>query len=274
MPKINSPTEKDVCDFCGGPALFISVNSKKKRCCEQVTKCPGFINTAKQSRASNGFDLTSHMRKMSKVGNERQQELAKDPLWLKQKSDRISDAVTRRGGHSGSGNPMFGRIQSDESREKMRQAAGLRDNTNIGRYARTDYHRDLSSNRAIRMILNGKWKYSSNTRPERILKDVLTFNGIDFVHQYLIQFKNQSDQKVFRHLYDFKISNTNILIEVDGDYWHSLPQAIARDKVCSQIAISRGFELLRFSEKSLVKDLASVCVTLETVLGTRILHPR
>lgn len=273
MPKIVSPTEEDVCDFCGGPAVFISVNSKKKRCCDRVTQCPGVIAAAKQARASNGFDLSSHMKKMSKAGNERQRELAKDPLWLKRKSDRISDAVIRRGGHSGAGNPMFGRAHSNETREKMRQAAGLRDNTNIGRYVRTDYHRDLISKHAIRMLLNNKWKRSGNTRPERILKDLLAFNGIEFVHQYLIQFKDQTDQKVFRHLYDFKISETNVLIEVDGDYWHSLPQIIARDKVCGQIAMDRGFELLRFTEQSLLTDLDSVCATLGSVLGTHILRP-
>lgn len=46
------------------------------------------------------------------------------------------------------------------------------------------------------------------------IADVLRRNGIEFIHQFYIQY----------HSYDFYIKNTNVLFEVNGDYWHANPK--------------------------------------------------
>ena len=64
-----------------------------------------------------------------------------------------------------------------------------------------------------------------------------------------------------RSFYDFKIQDRNILIEVDGDFWHSNPlkypngpvypvqqESYRKDILKNQIAADNNFELIRFWE--------------------------
>jgi len=53
-----------------------------------------------------------------------------------------------------------------------------------------------------------------DTKPELKMKEILTSLNIPFEHQF----------RLGNHLFDFYILNTNILIEVDGDYWHANPK--------------------------------------------------
>lgn len=53
-----------------------------------------------------------------------------------------------------------------------------------------------------------------SSKPELIVKNILEINSIEFFHQKFIN----------RNSYDFQIKDTNILIEVQGDYWHANPQ--------------------------------------------------
>jgi very-short-patch-repair endonuclease len=58
---------------------------------------------------------------------------------------------------------------------------------------------------------------------------------------------------------DFAIPDYRIAIECDGDYWHSLPQSIARDKRKDKFINGKGWLVLRFTETRLTTDLSS-CV--------------
>lgn len=60
-----------------------------------------------------------------------------------------------------------------------------------------------------------------------------------------------SQYRVENFLYDLYISRWNLLIECDGDYWHSLEKAIERDKLKDECAKRNGFKLLRLKEKTI-----------------------
>lgn len=58
--------------------------------------------------------------------------------------------------------------------------------------------------------------------------------------------------KIENKFYDFKIKN--LLIEFDGEYWHSLLKNIENDKNKDEIAIRNGYKIFRVKEKE-CKDI-------------------
>lgn len=129
MPKLDIVDERIKCEYCNNTARFISVNSKRYRCSEKITQCPGHIQAAKAAREKNisEQDRKAHMKKMSLRGNTKLQKLHEDTEWLEEKSKSISNAAKKRGGHNGKNNPMFGNTHSEETRELMRHRAKERD---------------------------------------------------------------------------------------------------------------------------------------------------
>jgi len=68
-------------------------------------------------------------------------------------------------------------------------------------------------------ITAGKRK-KENTTIEIIFKDFLMFTNIKFEFQYKIYYNNDRNFKK----YDFYLSDYNLLIEINGDYWHRNPK--------------------------------------------------
>ena len=61
---------------------------------------------------------------------------------------------------------------------------------------------------------NKLFNYNGTSNLESIISEALNTLSISYTTQFLLSGK----------LFDFKISNTNILIEVNGDYWHCNPE--------------------------------------------------
>lgn len=99
----------------------------------------------------------------------------------------------------------------------------------------------------------------SSTEPERKVMEILDSLNIPYSTQYELEGK----------LYDFKLKDLNVLIEVDGVYWHGKNklsselnevQSINRinDKLKNKIASRLGYKLIRVwegDESSLAKKL-------------------
>ena len=66
---------------------------------------------------------------------------------------------------------------------------------------------------------------------------------------------------LFRSSYDFKIKNINLLIEIDGDYWHGGPgvekhfykldEVKINDQIKNQLASENGYSLIRIWESDI-----------------------
>jgi len=93
--------------------------------------------------------------------------------------------------------------------------------------------------------------------------DILTGLGIEFVHQYEVDGFN----------YDFYVPSKNILIEVDGDYWHAHPDKYVElnnmqkknkglDKLKTKHAADRSYQLLRFWEQDITSNRFEVIANL------------
>lgn len=77
------------------------------------------------------------------------------------------------------------------------------------------------------------------TSIEKIIYNFLKFKGIIFERQKLINNK---------FLVDAYIPQLNLVIECDGDYWHSLDNVKKRDKAKNAYLTKCGFNLLRLTE--------------------------
>jgi very-short-patch-repair endonuclease len=64
-------------------------------------------------------------------------------------------------------------------------------------------------------------------------------------------------------LYYFEIDELNksnrICVEVDGDYWHSLPKRIVQDKRKDTFLTNRGYKVIRIKECEIYSDV-SACI--------------
>ena len=92
MPKLLNPSNNYKCFLCESQATYISFNSKKYRCVEKITQCPGFIKKAEESRQQNmsKIDRQKHMKNMSDKANAKLHKLHQDPEWRKIKGENIS----------------------------------------------------------------------------------------------------------------------------------------------------------------------------------------
>jgi G:T-mismatch repair DNA endonuclease (very short patch repair protein) len=133
----------------------------------------------------------------------------------------------------------IGRVQSEETREKM-------------------------SNSAIQRIINTDQNHSSKL--EKTFANILDLLDIDYQKYFYA--------KPIKAFYDFYLHKYNILIEVDGDFWHCNPmnfpnanyvtqqRNVVRDKEKNQWAKDNGYKLLRFWEYDINNNIKQVKQTL------------
>lgn len=124
---------------------------------------------------------------------------------------------------------------------------------------REQMKKQLAVNRRERLT-SGKM-----SKPEKLMQDMLESNGIDYQYQH----------ELSGFFYDFYIPSKNLLIEVDGDFWHCKPNTkyqnpvmeeqtknVVNDKKKTAIAYSNGYTLLRFWESDIQNNRLQVMKTL------------
>ena len=82
--------------------------------------------------------------------------------------------------------------------------------------------------------------------PEKVARDWLQQNNIDFIQQYHFV----TDK--FNRYVDFYCEKFNLFIEIDGEYWHRY--RLYEDKNKDEDASAHGIRTLRVSAKSRIYD--------------------
>ena len=82
-------------------------------------------------------------------------------------------------------------------------------------------------------------KQNRLSRAEKLFGDALEAAGMSPVRQH----------RVGRWLVDFFFPDVSLVVEFDGEYWHSTPAAIARDARKDIDMRKRGFQVLRVGER-------------------------
>ena len=162
-------------------------------------------------------------------------------------------------------NTLKGNRHSEESKKKMSESHKGQKAWGKGLTKETDERLKKTSISIIRHHQTHPGPFT-NTKPELKMKDILNDLNIPFEHQF----------RLGNHLYDFHIPNTNILIEVDGDYWHGNPKKFKklnkiqqkikqRDIKHNKIAKNNNFVLLRFWENDILNNEERVKTKLEEI---------
>jgi len=153
---------------------------------------------------------------------------------------------------------ILGFLNSKETREKL--SKGRLERKKILGFINSEEAKQKMREKRLLKIQNHPGPYK-NTKPELKMKEILNELNISFEHQYRIEGIN--------HNFDFHICNTNILIEVDGDYWHSNPKKYStlygrqikqkeKDLINEQLAKKAEFILLRFWEDDILRNTEEV----------------
>ena len=74
--------------------------------------------------------------------------------------------------------------------------------------------------------------------------------GLDFIFQYQIPDHKLTSWKC-KHCFDFYIPALNLLVEMDGEYWHK--DSGTRDALYDSVAIAAGYDIVRISDRTLKK---------------------
>lgn len=76
------------------------------------------------------------------------------------------------------------------------------------------------------------------TTPEKIMREFLDKVGAEYKQEY----------KIGRYWADFYLPEYNMVIEVDGDYWHSLPDVKEKDTRKDKYLKSKGINVMHIKE--------------------------
>jgi len=125
---------------------------------------------------------------------------------------------------------------------------GMRD------YWSKEENREKQSHKRVSYIKEHGFTTISNI--EKYFSTLMDGCGIDYHQQFYV--------REIKSLYDFKIKGKNILIEVDGDFWHCNPNTkhkipviehqrknLIRDGIKSDWCVDNGYTLLRFWESDI-----------------------
>ncbi len=84
-------------------------------------------------------------------------------------------------------------------------------------------------------------QYNGESSIEKKMRRALEKTGISF----------QQEVKFGIYRADFFLKELNIVIECDGEYWHSRPWSGERDKRKDSYLIDKGYKVVRVSEKKI-----------------------
>lgn len=83
----------------------------------------------------------------------------------------------------------------------------------------------------------------TDTQPERDFREWLETNNI----RYDTQWRKVGNY----HPYDFFLTDHNLLVEIDGHFWHSKPEQKLKDQKHTDDAIKKGYNIIRIDTKKL-----------------------
>lgn len=171
---------------------------------------------------------------------------------------KLPSALEKSKFKKGSPSPRKGVKLSGEIRKKLSFAHKGKKNPKLSRYLKK-YPRipwnkgkhGIYSKETIDKIRKARLRQKipfEYTDIERAIEQLLEELQIPYVHSF-----NLGD----KFLCDFAIPSARLIIECDGDYWHSLPQMKRRDRAKDAYAKKCGWIVLRLSENHILNDITS-----------------
>lgn len=147
--------------------------------------------------------------------------------------------------------PHYGQPHSQESKKKM---SDTRINLGLSKGKNNPMFGKTHTPEAIKKI----FAHRRMNKLEKVVADELDKARVPYHFQYFIV-----ENEICKS-YDFKIKGKPIIIEVDGDFWHGNParsnhydkvDTVRRnDRIKDEIAMKRGYKVVRLWESDIKKD--------------------
>jgi len=175
------------------------------------------------------------------------------------RSEEVKEKMSKVAKEKGFGQWMMGKKLSKETKEKMSKVKSGKLPKNIKLFTEkgkaTRLKRGIRQKKLLALSLKKQAISKGPTSIEKKLYEELKTRGLLFEKQRLIN---------GRFLVDAYIPNLNLVIEADGDYWHSLPKSIEKDKIKNTYLLERGYNLLRLTGTEInngsFKKKLSICM--------------
>lgn len=114
---------------------------------------------------------------------------------------------------------------------------------------------DLYGKTSAELLMDYTHHFGKKTDIETLFEKILV--ELNIPHQIKFRIYDKDKINFWYREYDFLILNSNILIEVDGDYWHGNKNIFnevsefqksvqENDKIKEEFAIKNGYEIIRF----------------------------
>jgi len=178
---------------------------------------PEALAIQREKKLGNNFRLGKNMTP-EQIEQNRISHLGQVP-WMRDKKHKPETIQKNREWHLGKPSPRKGAVLSESTKELVRQARA-------------------------KQIFPLK-----DTKPERILQIALSLNNIKYEKHKLFQIGRE-----FFHQVDIFIA-PNLVLEVDGDYWHSLEEVIERDNFNNRKLSELGNRIIRVKEHLIKKNV-------------------
>lgn len=200
--------------------------------------------TCKKMRDNKGDDFTHSDLTKEKMTASRNEWL-EDPKNLQQMSDNWTDERRKDQSDRMTGTTKVYTTESKTQKKQRQQDAWNRrrnDKKEFDIYLQnlSDRRKEYLKKHGITLPKKGKM-----TNIEKQFIEFVSENNIEYNYQELVEGK----------LYDFYLPEFNMLVEVDGEYWHRFPQAIKNDLEKHTIAKNKNLTLVRISSNNWVPEV-------------------
>lgn len=160
-----------------------------------------------------------------------------------------SDALNRYA--NGQIHPRLGKLLSQESKDLMSSTAKY--NASLDTYKNGMFGKTHTPE-AIEKIFS----HRKMNKLEKLVADVLDSHNIQYHFQFFINKEGVCKS------YDFKLKDTNIILEIDGDFWHGNKTSKVKfekyktvqlnDILKTKLAEDNGYQVIRYWESDIKKN--------------------
>lgn len=194
-----------------------------------------------------------HIHKLSQSAKERLKDKTKHPMYgkthKKESMEKLSNTQKERLVDK-TKHPMYGKSHTLTTKKIMSE-------NKIEYYKHNDapFKGKTHTPESIKKIFQSK----PMNKLERRVGDYLDELGIEYTFQFFINTDGVCKS------YDFKIKNSNIILEIHGDYWHggggvskhvfNVNETIENDKLKKRMALDKGFEVVVIWESEIKENI-------------------
>lgn len=123
----------------------------------------------------------------------------------------------------------------------------------------------------LRLMKNEGWK-SEQMRKVYKTQRTKQFTGIENTVKDILNYlkvRCEPQKQIGVYIVDFFLPEHNLVVECDGEYWHSKPNVVVRDKNKNIYLAGLGLRVLRLKEKLIKKDPFGCAQSISTMMATK-----